>query len=281
VVARHAVRWLVNGLQVSGSMPFSRPVSESMTPTVATIGLDTLLPRIARELDELRVSALPVVDERGVIVGVISRTDLLRVGRIQAGSHRKATSLTLPEKRAGDLVRELGRVPLVVAPQAPLRDAARLMCEHRVHRLFVVDGDRLAGVVSTLDMMAAVAEERIAGPITGIMSAPVFSVTAQQPVSAAIDRLEHPRVTGLIVLDDDWPVGVFTQVEAMQARDVPRTTSVEDVLDPSMLCLPADTKIYRAAAQAQRLGVRRVIACRDREAVGIVTGFDFTKLVAA
>jgi CBS domain-containing protein len=271
----------VDELQGLDAMTFSRPVSESMTTSVATVGLDAMLPHVARELDQRRVSALPVVDDHGAIVGVISRTDLLRVGRIQAGSHRKAAALTLPEKRSGDLVRELARTPLVVSPGASLRDAARAMCEHRVHRLFVVDAGKLVGVLSTLELMTAVRDERIAGPITGIMSSPVFSVKAQQPISLAIERLEQARVTGLVVLDDDWPVGVFTQIEAMQARDLPRDTLVEDVFDASMLCLPVETKIYRAAEQARRLEVRRLIPCREREPVGIVTGFDFAKLVAA
>jgi len=262
-------------------MMFSRPVSESMTTGVATLGLDAMLPTVARELDARRISALPIVDATGAIAGVISRTDLLRVGRIQAGSHRKATVLTLPERRAGDLVRDNARAPLVVAPGAMLRDAARMMCEHRVHRLFVVDGTQPVGVLSTFDLMIAVRDAKIEAPITEIMSAPVFSVNAQQPISAAIERLEHARVTGLVVLEDGWPVGVFTQTEAMEARDLPRETRVDEVFDPSQLCLPVATKIYRAAAQAQRLGVRRIIPCRDREMVGIVTGFDFAKRVAA
>jgi len=53
------------------------------------------------------------------------------------------------------------------------------------------------------------------------------------------------------------------------------------VLDPSLLCLPATTKVHRAAAQAQSMAVRRIIPCRDREAVGIVTGFDFAELIAS
>jgi CBS domain-containing protein len=155
------------------------------------------------------------------------------------------------------------------------------MCEHRVHRLFVIDGGQLVGVVSTLDLMTAVGEARVSGPISDIMSSPVFSVKAQQPISAAIERLEHARVSGLVVVDEDWPVGVFTQLEALQARDLPRDTRVDEVFDPSMLCLPAETKLYRAAAQARRLAARRIIVCRGPEAAGIVTGFDFAKLVAA
>jgi CBS domain-containing protein len=252
-----------------------------MTFGVSTVGLDTMLPSVARQLDERRVSALPVVDGDGTIVGVISRTDLLRIGRIQAGSHRKASAITLPEKRVGDLLREHPRKPLLTTSRTALKDAARAMCEHRVHRLFVVDDGQPSGVLSTLDLMAAVAAAKITLPISEIMSTPVFSVNAHQPISVAIERLEHARVSGLLVLEDEWPVGVFTQLEAMQARDLPRDTLIEDVYDPSMLCLPATTKVNRAAAQAQRLEVRRIIPCQEREAVGIVTGFDFAKLVAA
>jgi CBS domain-containing protein len=252
-----------------------------MTTDVATLGPDAMLSNVARQLDERRISAMPIVDASGTITGVVSRTDLLHVGRIQAGSHHKAAALTLPEKRVSELVTKNGRKPLVIAPQTTLREAARVMCTERVHRLFVVDGGKLVGVLSTLDLMTAVRNAKIESPIAEIMSTPIFSVKAQQPISVAIERLENARVTGLVVLDDDFPVGVFTQVEAIQVRDLPRDTRIDDVFDPSMLCLPVSTKLYRAAEQARRLEVRRIIPCRDREAVGVVTAFDFAKLVAA
>ena len=261
-------------------MTFTRPVSEFMTSGIASIGPDAMLSHVARELDERRVSAMPVVDEHGAIIGVISRTDLLRVGRIQAGSHRKASVLTLPERRAGELVAGSSRAPVVVAPTATIREAAGKLCAERVHRLFVTEGKTLHGVLSTLDVMTAVGEARIELPITEIMSTPLFTVKAQQPISAATERLEHARVTGLVVLDEDFPVGVFTQLEAMQSRDLPRDTRVDEVFDPALLCLPTTTKMYRAAEQARRLEVRRILPCRDREAVGIVTGFDFARFVA-
>jgi len=262
-------------------MSFTRSISEYVTPDVVTVGPDTMLARVASTLAERRISALAVADDQGQLLGVLSRTDLVRVGRSQAGSHRKAAVMTMPDKRAGDLLKDIGRAPVVIAPTATLREAAQAMCEHRVHRVFVIDGKRIAGVISTLDLMTAVCDAKIELPISEIMSKPLFSVKAQQPISVAIERLEQAHVTGLVVLDDEWPVGVFTQVEAMEARELPRDTRVDEVFDPSMLCLPTTTKVYRAAAQARRLEVRRIIPCRDQEAVGIVTGFDFAKLVAA
>ncbi len=262
-------------------MAFSKPVSSLMTSHVASVSPDAMLTHVARELDERRISAVPVVDGSGAITGVISRTDLLRVGRMQAGSHQKAAVLTLPEKRAAELVAQSKRTPLVIAPTVSLRDAARIMCAERVHRLFVVDGAKLTGVVSTLDLMSAVRTAKIEIPISEIMSTPLFTVKAQQPISVAIERLASAHVQGLVVLDEDFPVGVFTQIEAMQARDLPRDTRIDDVFDPSILCMPTSTKLYRAAEQARRLEVRRIIPCLARETVGIVTAFDFAKLVAA
>jgi len=223
---------------------------------------------------------MPVVDDDGVIAGVVSRTDLLRVGRVQAGAHRKASVLTLPERRVGELLGESPRAPIVVSPTTPLHDAARMMRDERVHRLFVVDGGKLVGVISTLDVMGAVREAKIDLPIAEIMSKPLFSIEAKQPLSAAVERLEHARVTGLVVLEEGYPVGVFTQLEAMESRDLARDTPVNEVFDPSMLCLPSTTKVYRAAEQATRMHVRRIIPSRDREAIGIITSFDFVKLAA-
>lgn len=261
-------------------MMFRKPVSAFMTSPVAALRPDVMLSRVARELAERRISAMPVVDAAGTLAGVVSRTDLLRVGRIQAGSRPRAAALTLPEKRVGDLVAQAARAPVTIAPDASLREAARIMCEQRIHRLFVRERGALVGVVSTLDVMAAVRDARISFPVTEIMSSPIFTVGAQQPVSVAIERIDRAHVTGLVVVDDDFPVGLFTQVEALQVRDLPRDTRIDDVLDPAMLCLPVATKVYRAAEQARRLEARRIIPCRDREAVGIVTAFDFARLVA-
>lgn len=250
-----------------------------MITDLTTVGPQASLTLVARLLDEKRISAVPVVDG-DALVGVISRTDLLRVGRIQAGTHRTAPALTLPEQQVADLSRRTPRAPLTVASNASLREAAQGMFRERVHRLFVTDGGKLAGVLSTYDLLRAVRDARVEVPIAEIMSTPLFTIKATQPLSSAVERIEHAHVSGLVVVDDDFPVGVFTQLEALQARDLPRDTRVDEVFDPSLLCLPTTTKAFRAAEQACRMEVRRVIPCKDREAVGIVTGLDFAKLVA-
>jgi CBS domain-containing protein len=256
---------------------FTQPVADYMTREVEAVSPDASLPEVLRILERFNISAVPVIDGREV-VGVVSRTDLLRIGRRNAATGRRAASLALPAEPAKSVMK---RSPVVVAAHATLASAARTMHKARIHRVFVIEnGVGLVGVLSTLDLAAAVRDARIDTPLSVIMSTPILTIKTSDPLSLADGRLERAHVTGLVVVEDDWPVGVFTQVEAMAARDLPRDTRVEDVFDQALICMPDDTRLHRAAAHAARLDVRRVIACRNREAVGIVGGLDFARVVA-
>jgi CBS domain-containing protein len=112
------------------------------------------------------------------------------------------------------------------------------------------------------------------------MVSPVVTVEARLPIAAAVDLLDRLHVTAIVVVEDDWPVGMFSQVEALIARDLPRDTPIETVMDTALICLPESLRISRAAAHASQLEVRRVIAIRNREVVGILSGLDFARIVA-
>jgi CBS domain-containing protein len=58
----------------------------------------------------------------------------------------------------------MARDVLAVSPGAPLAEAAQLMVERRVHRVLVLEGGRLAGLVSALDLVGLVASGRLAEP---------------------------------------------------------------------------------------------------------------------
>ena len=250
------------------------PVELYMTSPVHTVHPDDNLEHVQKRLDELRISSLAVVDENDKLLGVISRTDLIRVGRRQAGSHGKAALLTLPNKAVS---RRMTDRVVTVSPEDPISLAAKHIVEGRLHRVYVEASEKLVGVLSTNDVMLAIRDKRVNKPISDWMSSPVFTVRAQEPVSLATERLEKARVQGLVVVDDGWPVGVFTQREALDASDRARNTPVDEVMNPAMLILEADTPLHRAAAQAEALHVRRVIVVTNRQIEGILTGVDFAR----
>jgi len=182
--------------------------------------------------------------------------------------------MALPAQTASDVMQ---RDVLTVHPEERLSVAASTMVKHHVHRLFVTSGGKAVGVLSTRDVMQAVCDQRVTDALADYMSSPVFSVGFDDPVSLAVERLEKAHVSGLIVVDEDGPIGVFTQVEALESKDAARDTPVEQVLSPAMLCLDVNTPLHRAAAQAASMDVRRVIAVHDRRVRGILTGIDFAR----
>lgn len=229
-------------------------------------------------MEEHDVSSLAVVGDHGRLVGVISRTDLLRIGRREAGTSHDASSLTLPFRP----VREMMTSAVVtVGPEDSVRAAARTMVDKHVHRVFIVDAQQQPlGVISTRDLMLSVRDSRMKEPIENFMSSPVFTIRAHEPVSEALQRLEKAHISGLVVLDEEWPVGVFTQRDALLFQHVPRSTPVEDVMNPAILFLPRECQMFRAAAQAVSLRARRVLVSDGKKVVGIVTGLDFARAAA-
>lgn len=258
--------------------PFHKPVRQYMSSPVRTIREDAPLARAYEALREHWFSSLAVVDAGGRLAGLISRTDLLHLGRGGAAHVRRAPLLTLPDQTVGSvMMRDVVRV----GPDAAVRDAAAVMVSRHIHRVFVEEGDALVGVFSTRDVMSALGDAKLRTPVSDYMSVPVLTVRETDTLSLATDKLEDAHISGLVVVDDaDWPVGVFTQVEALQARDFPASTPVEAAMSYALLCLPLGTSMFRAAAQASATRVRRVIVVDHRKVVGMLTGIDFARAVA-
>jgi len=134
-------------------------VSHVMTPGVVTV--DALAPfkEVVRLMQEHRVSALPVVDTDGVLVGIVSEGDLILKEDPELGggghlfeSRRHAKDRS---KAAGKSAYELMSTPVIsVAPDASLGEAARKMHRAEVKRLPVVDAHgHLVGIVSRADLL--------------------------------------------------------------------------------------------------------------------------------
>lgn len=129
----------------------SRPVGELMTGDPVVAILDMPLADAAAIMDFYRVTGLPVVDWEGHVVGVLSQTDLL---------HARTTE-ALWSVWPGLAVRHLMTEPAVtVTPDVTVDEAARLMEEHRIHRLVVTaaDGETPIGVLSVSDLVGSMGE---------------------------------------------------------------------------------------------------------------------------
>ena len=128
-------------------------VADLMTIDPIVIGVDAALEEAERLMRERHVSGLPVVDEQGELVGVISQTDVIEDGGMPM-------ALLLRRKPSGLRVGELMTSPAVtVELTAPLVEAARLMRDNRIHRVVAVDERcRPVGILSASDFVALYAD---------------------------------------------------------------------------------------------------------------------------
>ncbi|MGW4420717.1 CBS domain-containing protein [Streptosporangium sp. NPDC004631] len=136
-------------------------VNDVMTRRVISVGENACLKEIAEALLSHAVSAVPVVDGENRVIGVVSEADLLRgerEARERPGPDRKPDTETDTGHAGGrgrGVARELMTVPAItVSMDAPVVIAGRLMADHGIKRLPVVDDrGRLVGVVSRRDLL--------------------------------------------------------------------------------------------------------------------------------
>lgn len=242
-------------------LAFDRPVSDFFTSPVHTVDVDTPTDVAAQRLRELGVSSLLAVTSDGRAAGVLSRTDVL--------------------SRSGGRVRDQMSQPVIAAEVGDsIAAAARTMLARRIHRVYVLAAGRPLGVLSTREVMLAVRESRLDTPLSAMMSSPVVSIEFDRPAAEATALLDSESIGGVVVVEDAHPVGMFTQREALLARELPAGTRVEDAMSPALLCLRTTVAAHRAAAFTVSTRARRIVVIHQHEMRGVVTGMDFVRLVA-
>ena len=131
-------------------------VAELMQRNVRTVGSDATVADAIVSLADGHISGLPVVDGAGKVVGVLSTTDVL-TAEAEAGDPMARQTL-LENTSVRDIMTPR---PFTVAPDEDVREAARQMLYAYVHRLFAAEGDKVVGIISTTDIVRAVATGKL------------------------------------------------------------------------------------------------------------------------
>jgi CBS domain-containing protein len=149
-----------------------------MQTQVVTVSPSLSLAELELVLEREGVSGVPVVDY-AELCGVVSRTDLTRTLADAEGSAEATLAYyqevggaapspasagrMASEQVATKVVRDIMTAEiLAVSGERPVREVAQMMVTRRVHRLLVTEGRRLLGLVTTLDLVRAIAEGKLA-----------------------------------------------------------------------------------------------------------------------
>jgi CBS domain-containing protein len=146
--------------------PAELTAADLMTRDVFTVRTRDSVHHVAKLLNERRISGAPVLDDRGRLVGIISKTDLVRAWG-KALSSAVEDFFEMPgdesfdpeDQPIGQIVDLMHRGLVTVGPEAAASELAKLMLERRIHRVLVTRGDELLGIVSSLDLLKTIAPE--------------------------------------------------------------------------------------------------------------------------
>jgi CBS domain-containing protein len=216
-----------------------------MTSGLITIGPEASVSDAARQMVENRVSALPVVDGAGKLVGIVSEGDLMR--RVETGTEKRRpwwlAIIAGDEKLARDFTKAHGqqikdvmsRDVVTAAPDWPIDKIARTLEERHIKRVVIVENGKPSGIVSRADLLRAlatrpapavapsVADQALRKAVTDALTRKEWSGGAMAPVTVIVE-------SGVVHL---WGMATSTTVrDAMRiaAQEVAGVKRVENHL---------------------------------------------------
>lgn len=131
-------------------------VRERMSRQPVTITTETTITEALKVMRQNEVRRLPVLDAAGTMVGIVSEKDLLYASPSPATSlsiyemHYMLSTLKVTELMTADVVS--------VAPDTPLEEAARIMADHKLGGLPVMEDGRLVGIITETDIFTVFLE---------------------------------------------------------------------------------------------------------------------------
>ena len=222
LVTAQEVEVLQSGAPFKEGLPDVK-VSEVMCREVAAVHPDSPITEVVELLLTRDFTAVPVVDDQGKVVGMVSDNDLLmRGGMIVNLSLKKAAdpdfvralheSLENPNRKVSEV---MTREVVTIAPDTILGSAARTMVEKHLKRLPVVDADgKLVGILGRLDILNTIAAVHLpdwhpqahsAGPqatVAEVMTREVPTVHESATIEQVFDLLVSSSHKRVVVVDD-------------------------------------------------------------------------------
>lgn len=250
---------------------FIAPCAAYVSQNVCRVSPEQSVARAFQCFSQYATSTLLVV-EGDSAVGILSHKDVLAAMDASAD-----TEALLASPLASLMSRELVRI----GGNHNVGDAAMLLTQRRVHQVVVEQEDVAPSLLGTSEILQAVRDQQLQASLREIMTSVIFSIDGKETVASARRYLKQAALSGLIVHDGKWPIGIFGQPEALASLATEQTNPVDEAMCPKIICLPVDMPVSRAAQQAEALGARHIIVQDGGDTVGLATATDFAGLLAS
>jgi len=195
-------------------------VNESVR-AIMTRQLETL-PDSARIADAVsiivnkKIGGLPIVNDDGVLAGIITERDVMRVLAAEKSSLAVENAMTASLR--------------VTQPDCPIAEVTRDMTQHRFRRLPVVSDEVLYGIITATDIMRYLGSREVfsrlsTGDIAEVMGLPVrtliagdlFTITPEKSINEAARQMLEKNIGALPVIEDTRLIGLVTEFDLVRA----------------------------------------------------------------
>lgn len=139
-----------------------------MTRKVHSVSTDTDVEELARLFVETGVSAMPVLDDQGMLQGIVTETDLVEQNKpphiptvisifdwvlyLESEKNFREQVQKMTARKVGEICT---REVVTCTPETPVADIATLMVDHKAHLIPVAEAGKVVGVVARLDIIRA------------------------------------------------------------------------------------------------------------------------------
>lgn len=187
-----------------------------MTQQCTTLAHDSHISDAVTTIVEKKIGGLPIIDHEGVLNGIVTERDVLRV----LGSDR--STLKVEDVMSSSL--------RVTGPDFPISTVSRDMTQYRFRRLPVVSDDVLYGIVTATDIMKYLGsrevfsrittgniEEVMGLPVRTLISGDLFTISPLQTINQAAREMLTRNVGALPVIEGSRLIGLVTEFDLVRA----------------------------------------------------------------
>jgi CBS domain-containing protein len=191
-------------------------VDDIMIKSVKSIEIPGSRDEVLDLMQKERISAVPVVKE-GTLLGIVTRIDLLK--------HPTEEQIALL----------MTRDPVTITPDAPISEAARILIMTGLRRLPVVVKNKLVGIVTVADIVGAIGQMDISGPIKTYVKNNIVAVWEETPINVVSEIIRLSKHDALPVLNSKSELtGIIT------ITDLINMSRIEDSVERSDMSSASD-----------------------------------------
>ena len=193
----------------------------------------------------------------------------------EAAGRSDSSSVSLMATSLGDMI---GRAPITLPPETPIRQAAEVMVEHGISSILVTEDERLAGIVTDRDLRSKVLAAVLSSdrPIAEIMTPDPVTLEASTYGFEAMLAMAKQHIHHLPVVDDGRLAGMITATDLLERRsssavfvigDIYKRRTAAELADVSRQIPRVLTRLQSASASAHSIGhvissIGEAINCR-------------------